>query len=263
MWVTGKLAVHGVVSVDGGGTQCFGMVRSKSTVNRADKDFIAGAHGGGGGAGGSVLVYAQQVEGIGAIYARGGSALGGCHLAWPGGGGGGGAIALHVNTSAAYALQLSAAGGSSGGGSDASVLDGMHRNATCPSGGAGTVFVSSRGGESLHLSVDNYARGRHSALTPYPTVTGSLDVLVVRRGATLTWPQESLNAMGEIRSLAVEEGAAMLQGLEGSRHLSAQVGFFPRKLTCEHALYFMHLQKYVTKCRLMRIRGYYVIYIYT
>lgn len=34
VWVTGKLSVHGVVSVDGGGTRCFGLVRSKYTGNR-------------------------------------------------------------------------------------------------------------------------------------------------------------------------------------------------------------------------------------
>lgn len=55
-----------------------------------------------------------RVQGIGAIYARGGTAVGGCHLAWPGGGGGGGLIALHMAASAVPAISMSAAGGDSG-----------------------------------------------------------------------------------------------------------------------------------------------------
>ena len=91
-----NLTVHGRVTADGASTECVGAVRSFYAGNRVDKEFVAGAHSGGGGAGGSIWISSDQVFGSGGLHARGGSARGNCHLAWPGGGGGGGRIAVIV-----------------------------------------------------------------------------------------------------------------------------------------------------------------------
>ncbi len=54
------------------------------------------------------------LQGTGNLRTHGGTARGGCHLAWPGGGGGGGFIAVHTQADSVTAATMSAFGGDSG-----------------------------------------------------------------------------------------------------------------------------------------------------
>ena len=188
--ITGNFTLLGMVSADGASTRCIGVSKSYYIRNRADKQFIAGSHGGGAGAGGSVWVLAAFIFGDGAIFARGGSSYCASHLAWPGGGGGGGRIAIIAATTRLLSLELNASGGKSGWDIEQADKSGTGRIRGCAAGGAGTIFI--RGGSFDTLIVDNGMKGRLSALTPFP-IYSRMDKVVVRRGAIVQFPLEAAN----------------------------------------------------------------------
>ena len=186
--MTGNITLLGTVSADGASTRCIGVTTSYYIRNRADKPFIAGSHGGGAGAGGSVWILASFIFGDGAVLARGGSSYCTSHLAWPGGGGGGGRISIITSTTRLLSLNLNASGGKSGWDTDQADKSGTSRISGCAAGGAGTIFISGDGVDAL--IVDNGIPGRLSAMTPFPIYYG-MDKLVVRRGAILQFPTNS------------------------------------------------------------------------
>ena len=132
---------------------------------------------GGGGAGGSISIGAQQFLGAGNIRSSGGSVQVACSSTISGGGGAGGRIFLRnhdrdVIDPISLEFNISAFGGSSDG---------------CGAGGAGTIFIEF----NQTLIVDNGFASFWSAITPFPYQDSShanLTDIIVRRRASLLSP---------------------------------------------------------------------------
>jgi len=269
--VAQNLTVDGRVTVDGAGTVCAGAVRTFYSGNRADKEFIAGAHSGGGGAGGSIWIDAQRVFGVGGLHARGGSARGSCHLAWPGGGGGGGRIAVLVSQQEEIDLAAFAGGGGSGFSVEQADASSTGGSKGCAAGGAGTVYVQTLTRRSL--IIDNGIAHRLSALTPFPTqyagggdgttaATGPrplFDLVWVRRGALMEFPRAPNASAPAAASfvlgrraaslIRVSDGAAIL-AVRGGQILNASTlevgdGGLVGAMTCAES---GHVQNLVLGC---------------
>ncbi|MDA8017397.1 MAG: Ig-like domain-containing protein [Thermoanaerobaculia bacterium] len=133
----------GIVRLDVGSLVLHGEIQSDGdvSVDGANRNASPGA-------GGSVLVFAQSVEGVGAIRADGGSD---CR-----GGGGGGRVALWVDDFLGFDpdSQVWARGG--------------ERSCEDESGGAGSVFVHTAGSTFGNLRIDNGNPSRASMETVFP-----------------------------------------------------------------------------------------------
>jgi hypothetical protein len=130
---------------------------------------------GGAGAGGSVLIHAQQVYGRGTVGARGGRVDARCRGTRSGGGGAGGRIALWYEEDLGN-LTVSATGGSSDG---------------CASAAAGTLYYA----YNKTLVVNNEDESTASATTPFPDLPAgmaNLTTMFVLGGSMLEFPREKI-----------------------------------------------------------------------
>eukprot|EP00960_Hanusia_phi_P059493 764185-Hanusia_phi.AAC.1 len=147
---------------------------------------------GGGGAGGSISISAEQFLGAGSISSAGGSVLVACPSTISGGGGAGGRIFLKNHDIAvvdpiSLSLNVSAFGGRSGG---------------CGAGGAGTILLD----VNQTLIVDNGFASFWSAMTPFLPQDPSharLSDIIVRRRASLEFPRA--DALGPSLSVWVRD----------------------------------------------------------
>ena len=161
--VKGQLVVDGIIEADGAVGQ-----NGQTNTGSSNGYFNAG----GGGAGGSILITANSVEGVGTVKTIGGSGgtRGRSYYGYQkhGGHGSGGRIAIHATTTLASTVSLKASGVSANG----------LRSA------AGTIFTSVGGVRSL--LVDNSATGIASTASDGITAIMSsarpisLDVLTTR-----------------------------------------------------------------------------------
>ena len=244
--VAHNLTVDGRVTVDGASTVCAGAVRTFYSGNRADKEFLAGAHSGGAGAGGSIWIDAHRVFGAGGLHARGGSTRGSCHLAWPGGGGGGGRIAILVAQQEKVDLAAFAGGGGSGFSVEQADGSATGGRKGCAAGGAGTVYVQTSTRRSL--IIDNGLARRLSALTPFPTQYAGegdgagaatdpqplFDLVWARRGALLEFPRAPNASAPAAASFVLGRRAASLMRVsDGAAILAVRGGQILNATTLE------------------------------
>ena len=134
-----KLDVTGAAHVDGD-------IRARGTDRTAEH--------GGAGAGGSIILRAASITGIGSVSARGGEAL-----VQNGAGGGGGRIALYAMGAAGFGdLDVSARGG----------------NGNSSRGAAGTVFLRDALYPQGRVLIDNGGLNSAQSVTPIPPMTNAV-----------------------------------------------------------------------------------------